>query len=611
MALILTYTTKVRQALKTPASVGVDLILLAGLAGIVAALASMARYVSAPREEAIVISLAFSALPIYAFYSLVRAFAAYSLSLIFTLVYGHIASHNRVAEKVMLPILDILQSLPVLALMPVIVITLARLFPQRWFGLEIACIVTIFTAQAWNMTFSYHGTVRGIPSALREAAEMQRLSNWQIFRYLELPASMIGLVWNSMMSFAGGWFIITVNEALILGNTSYQLPGIGSYMNAAQQQWNYPAMVAGVLTMITMIVLLDQFFWRPIVVWSQRFKLEDTAAADAPQSWVLDVFKHSFALNWAKKMLVAWRQHKAESLPPPLPTPIEPATPHRPPSRLAHWTRLSLTWVFLFALFGWAIWGFLMLVHLMWQLPLHDTPDSTGWFTVLWALFLSFARVLSALLLGAAWTIPFGVMIGLSPRWSNRLQPVIQIVASFPAPMIFPLITIFLLIFKIPFGLISIALICLGTQWYTLFNVIAGAMAIPSELREASSIYHMGLWQRWMRLYLPAIFPYLVVGMITAAGGAWNATIVSEITQVPHQVAATATQPAGTTTDTYTTMGIGYLITQASGGGTISGNNYPLLTASAVSLALFVVLFNRSVWKRVYNLAEDRFSLNT
>ncbi|MGA3068071.1 MAG: ABC transporter permease subunit [Tepidisphaeraceae bacterium] len=604
MAMILTYTSKVRQALKTPASVGVDLILLAGIGGILAALTSMARYMSAPREQAVVINLAFSALPIYASYSLARAFAAYTLSLVFTLVFGHIASHNRRAEKIMLPVLDVLQSLPVLALMPVVVITMVRIFPTRWFGLEIACVVTIFTAQAWNMAFSYHGSVRGIPHALREAAAIQRLTNWQIFKYLELPASMIGLVWNSMMSFAGGWFIITVNEALQLGNNNYELPGIGSYMSEALKQWNFPAMFAGVFAMVVMIVALDQFFWRPIVVWSQRFKLEDTAAADAPQSWVLEMFKHSFALEWIRKAIQAWRHGKAQSAPPPPPPPppvpeIAPPPPTAP--GFLHRIRLFFNWLILTIVFASSGWGALLLIHLLLKLPIHDTPDTNGWLAVLWALFLSFTRVMGALFVGAAWTIPFGVMIGLSPRWSNRLQPIIQIVASFPSPMIFPLVTLLFLAFRIPFGLVSVVLICLGTQWYTLFNVIAGAMAIPSELREASSVYRMSHWQRWTRLYLPAIFPYLLVGLITAAGGAWNATIVAELTYVPHR---------DNTTTTYSTFGLGYLITQASGAGTASAN-FPLLAASAVTLATFVVLFNRSVWKRIYNLAEERFSLNT
>jgi NitT/TauT family transport system permease protein len=605
MALILTYTAKVKQALKAPASVGVDVLLLVGIGGIAAALLSMCHYVATPRTQGIEINLSFRALPLYTFYSLTRGFAAYFLSLVFTLIYGTVAAHNRTAEKIMIPILDVLQSLPVLTLLPVLVVAMVQLFPARWFGLELACVLTIFTAQAWNMTFSYHGSVRGIPAALREAAVIQRLNGWQIFRYLELPASMIGLVWNSMMSMAGGWFIITINEALQLGDTSYELPGIGSYMNEAQKQWNFPAMFAGVFAMIVMIVALDQFFWRPIVVWSQRFKLEDTAAADAPQSWVLQMFRYSFVLKWIEQGLRFWRKRADEraGVASAVATPADEIALTAPAARSPFWKwfRLILTWVIVLGLAVSALWGALILFRLMEQLPLRDTAQTNGWIAVMWALFLSFTRVMGALLIGAAWTIPVGILIGLSARWSNRLQPIIQIVASFPAPMIFPILTLMMLGMHIPFGLASVVLICLGTQWYTLFNVIAGAMAIPSELREAGQVYRMSVWQRWTRLYLPAVFPYLLIGMITAAGGAWNATIVAELTQVPHR---------DNTTTTYSTFGLGYLIDMASGGGDIPVN-YPLLTASAVTIAVFVVFFNRLVWKRIYRVAEERYSLNT
>ena len=605
MALILTYTNKVRDALKQSESFGVDILLLAGIGGIVAALVSMCRYMEAPREQAIQISLSFWKLPIYTFYSLTRGFAAYVVSLIFTLIYGTVAAHSRVAEKILIPILDILQSLPVLTLLPVVVISMVRLFPARWFGLELACVLVIFTAQAWNMTFSYYGSVRGIPQALREAAAIQRLKGWQIFWYLELPASMIGLVWNSMMSMAGGWFIISIEESFTLGDANYELPGIGSYMNEALNQWNYRAMIAGVLAMFIMIILLDQFFWRPIVVWSQRFKLEDTAATDAPHSWVLSMFKRSFVLEAIRKGMQFWHKRaEANHIAKEMKSAPRSASPGGPPSAKSKFGRASLTWAIVLLLSVLAGWGLLLLIHLLTQLPIGDRPEAKGWLAVAWSIFFSFNRVMGALLIGTLWTVPVGVLIGLSPRWSNRLQPVIQIVASFPAPMIFPLLTVLLLALKIPFTLVAVALICLGTQWYTLFNVIAGAMAIPSELREAGRVYHMSVWQRWSRLYVPAVFPYLLTGLITAAGGAWNATIVAELQTVPHQDAT-----GGTVNSTYAAYGIGYLIDMASGDST-HPPNYPLLAASAVCIAAFVVLFNRFVWKRIYGVAEDRFSLN-
>jgi NitT/TauT family transport system permease protein len=603
MPLILTYTNKVRQALKQPESVGVDVLLLLGVGGIIAALISMCHYMAAPRGQSVVISLAFSKLPLYTFYSLTRGFAAYFVSLVFTLVYGTIAAHNRVAEKILVPLLDILQSLPVLTLLPVVVTSMVALFPARWFGLELACVLVIFTAQAWNMTFSYYGSVRGIPQALREAAAIQRLSGWQIFRYLELPASTIGLVWNSMMSMAGGWFIISIEESFTLGDNNYELPGIGSYMNEALLHWNYPAMIAGVAAMIIMIILVDQFVWRPIVVWSQRFKLEDTAATDAPHSWVLAMFKYSLVLEMIRKGMQFWHQRaedqrQAQIAAAPAAA-VDPAAPPAKPADRA-WLRAVITWLTILPLTAISIWGVYLLARLLLHLPIGDAPENKGWVAVLWSIFFSFNRVMASLLIGALWTVPVGVMIGLSAKWSNRLQPIIQIVASFPAPMIFPLLTVIFLAVRIPFTLAAVGLICLGTQWYILFNVIAGAMAIPSELREAGRVYHMTLWQRWSRLYVPAVFPYLLTGLITAAGGAWNATIVAELQTVPHH---------NSQTSTYMAYGIGSLIDLATGDSTHPAN-YPLLAASAVSIACFVVLFNRFVWKRVYRLVEERYSLN-
>src|SRR5580658_168156 len=314
MPFILTYTNKVREALKQPANIGIDVLVILSIAGLIVAVGSIFGHAAAPRPSGVVINLSFWALPKYAFFSLSRAFIAYGLSLLFTLVYGTIVAHSHVAEKFMVPLLDVLQSLPVLSFLPGLVLLFVHLFPTNWLGLEIACVVMIFTAQAWNMTFSYYASVRAIPDSLREASLMQRLSGWQIFRYLELPASMIGLVWNSMMSMAGGWFIITVNEAFTLNNVDYRLPGLGSYMNQAQIDWNVPAMIAGVIAMILVIVLCDQIVWRPIVAWSERFKLEDTSSAEQPHSWVLQLLRRSRLLSFIEGRLKR-RHDRAANLP--------------------------------------------------------------------------------------------------------------------------------------------------------------------------------------------------------------------------------------------------------------------------------------------------------
>ena len=292
MPLIVFHTQKVRDSLKEPARLTVDLLALLIIGALVGALFSFARQVSSPYQQKVEISLSFWTLPKYTFFSLARGFAAYALSLLFTLVYGTVAAHNRRAEKLMIPALDVLQSIPVLGFLPGLVLAMIALFPNREIGLEIACVVMIFTAQAWNMAFSFFGSLRGIPTPLREVAKVNQLGWWRVFRILELPASMIGLVWNSMMSMAGGWFFLTVNEAFTLRDRDYRLPGVGSYMAEAINAGNTRAMIAAVIAMVLMIVAVDQLFWRPIVVWSERFKMEETAEADKPQSWVLNILQH-------------------------------------------------------------------------------------------------------------------------------------------------------------------------------------------------------------------------------------------------------------------------------------------------------------------------------
>jgi NitT/TauT family transport system permease protein len=589
MPLVLSYSNKVRSALKAPANLGIDAIVILAIAGLIAAVASIFGHAAAPRPHAVHIDLSFKALPLYAFFSVSRAFLAYGLSLIFTLVYGTITARSHTAEKFMVPALDVLQSLPVLSFLPGLVLMFVHLFPTSWLGLELACVVMIFTAQAWNMAFSYHTSVRSIPQTLLEAARMQHLSGWQRFKVLELPSAMIGLVWNSMMSMAGGWFIITVNEAFTLNNQDYRLPGLGSYMNQAQIDWNVKAMIAGVIAMVGVIVLCDQVVWRPIVVWSQRFKLEDTSSAEKPKSWVLDLLRRSHLLNWVGKRLERWRHRKDETA-----APVE--HPHAHVAAVDPWWVNAIKGAVVFGLVVLAMWGTLKLVRIMAQLPLHDTSDSQGWLTVFGALGASFLRVTAAVIIGAAWTLPVGVLIGLSPKWSDRLQPFVQIVASFPAPMIYLIVVAFMAKLHIAFTFGCVFLMLLGTQWYTLFNVIAGAMAIPSDLREAGRIYHLPRTQQWLRLYVPAVFPYLVTGLITAAGGAWNATIVAEYISL--------TSPSGQQT-TYSCFGLGYLLNIATADG-----NFALLAASVVTMGLAVVIINRIFWKRVYRYSEARFSLN-
>ncbi|HUK13247.1 MAG TPA: ABC transporter permease subunit [Thermoanaerobaculaceae bacterium] len=587
MALIAQHTQRVRQALARPARIGVELFVLLLVAAFVALVVAVGRQVRSPLHERVAIDLSFRALPGYTLLSLGRGFLAYVLALVFTLVYGTIAAHNRRAEKLMLPALDVLQAIPVLGFLPGLVLAMIALFPTREIGLELACVVMIFTAQAWNMTFSFHGSLRGIPTSAREVAAVNRLGAWQTFRLLEVPAAMIGLVWNSMMSMAGGWFFLTVNEAFTLGNHDYRLPGIGSYMNEAINRGDVPAMLAAVVAMVVMIVTVDRVLWRPIVVWSQKYKIEDTPEADAPRSLVLELLQRSRLRRWLVRRLALRRTNAARRS---VAVPAA-ASSARDRGRVLVAAGRALRWLVIAALAAGGVAGTATLVRLLAALPLAGAGNGHDWAHVVLALLASFARTTAAVAIAAAWALPAGIWIGRSPKWSRRLQPLVQVAASFPAPMLFPLVTLLLLALHVPFTLGCVALMLLGAQWYVLFNVIAGAVAIPADLKEVATANGMPRRQRWSRLYVPCVFPYLVTGLVTAAGGAWNATIVSEYVNFKDR--------------TFSAFGLGSTISHATAEG-----DFPLLCAAIVTMAVFVVLVNRLFWRRMYRLAEERYSLN-
>ncbi|HWB55212.1 MAG TPA: ABC transporter permease subunit, partial [Tepidisphaeraceae bacterium] len=407
MPLIVFHTRKVREALKAPAAWSIDFLLLGAVAAIIGAFFMFTRQIVAPYEQGIEISLSFWALPKYTFFSLSRGFAAYVLSLGFTLVYGTIAAHNHRAERIMIPALDVLQAIPVLGFLPGLVLAMVSLFPTRELGLELACIIMIFTGQVWNMTFSFHGSLRAIPAPLREVARIQGLSWWQTFRLLEVPAAMIGLVWNSMMSMAGGWFFLTVTEAFKLGNHDYRLPGIGSYMIEAIDQNNLPAMFAAIVAMVLMIVVVDQVFWRPIVVWSQKYKIEETADADKPQSWVLALLQKSRVYHLAARLLT--HPHQA----PPAKAIRTDSINDAPPRQVqtthhsglhAKFSRPLISvakWIVLAAIASAVAWGTWALCRLLLGLPLRDAHTHQDWLHVLLALGASFLRTSAAVILGA------------------------------------------------------------------------------------------------------------------------------------------------------------------------------------------------------------------
>lgn len=536
-------------------------------------------------EHKIVIDLSPWELPYYAARSLLRMFIAYVLALLFSLVYGYIAAKNKIAEQIMVPILDILQSIPVLCFLSATIIAFIAAFPGRLLGVECAAIFAIFTGQAWNITFSFYNSLKTIPKDLCEASSVLRLNWWQRFLKLELPFSMIGLVWNSMMSFGGAWFFLAASEAISVLNENILLPGVGSYLATAIDGGNIPAITYSIITMVIMIVAVDQLFWRPLVVWSQKFKIEMSEATHQPTSWVYDLLTASKAIDWLTAFVLA-PLFKLFSL---VVNRFADATEQsmrvikRSPRSVTidkaakYFVLTAFTLIFLRALYVDVMFAVSLGINQLFSIGLLG--------------FYTFLRVLAAVLLGGLWTIPVGVWIGTSPRVARILQPVIQIAASFPANMLFPFVTLLFLRFGANFDIGCIALMMLGTQWYILFNVIAGAMAIPNDLHEAGAVFKLSGWRRWKTLILPSIFPFLITGAITASGGAWNASIVSELVSW-HDKTLQAT-------------GLGAYIADVTNKGEWNG-----IVWGTTVMCVFVVLMNRMLWRKLYSLAESKYRLD-
>jgi NitT/TauT family transport system permease protein len=521
-------------------------------------------------------------LPLYALYSLVRILVAYGLSMVFALAYGYIAANSKRAEMVMIPLLDILQSIPVLSFLPGVMLAMVALFPSRELGVELGSIILIFTGQVWNIAFSFYSSLKTIPRDLREAAIIFRFSPSQKFLQLDLPYSTIGLVWNSMMSVAGGWFFLMACEMFVLGDRDFRLPGLGSYLQTAASSGNTRAIVWGVLAMIAVIVLMDQLIWRPIIAWADKFKFEQVESrATSHHSLLGFIGKESLLIRMYRRILhpvFSWltlslaRRAK-----------LAAATFN---ARKSKQPRLWLGW-FIAALAGIAvIYGIYRTARELSHLHHGD------YLQLLQSAGLTFLRVNAALVIGALWTVPVGVAIGFSPRFARIMQPIVQLAASIPATALFPVILLFLIRRRGGVEIAAMALMLLGTQWYILFNVIAGAMAIPTDLKEVAQVFHFSTYDRWRYLILPGIFPYLVTGMVTASGGAWNASIIAEYFHFQGRIVSAP--------------GLGSTISRASDAG-----RFDILLASTLIMATVVVFINRLLWRKLYRLASTRFKLET
>jgi NitT/TauT family transport system permease protein len=557
-----------------------DFVVLAGMAVLFWLLVRLAHGVNAPFNRVSApssVSTDPANLPYYAARSLLRMFAALAVSIAFTFVYATAAARLRRAGKVLLPILDVLQSVPVLGFLSVTLSLWLTLFPHSTLGVESAAVFAIFTSQAWNMTFAFYNSLVTQPRELDEAARVLRLSKWQRFWKLDVPSGMIPLVWNGMMSFGGGWFFLVASEVISVNNHVYALPGIGSYVAAASQHEQVARIVLAIGVMIVMVIGVNVLFWRPLTAWAERFRVEQSAAAEAPRSLMLDVLRRSAVPGIISRSL----RPAGQLLDRAMRTFGLAEYPLHVDVRRQRVGDVVFA-VAVTSVIGWGLWRMLVYVD-------HRTGLAEFGHAFLLGL-ATLCRVIVLVVVASLVWVPVGVWIGMNPRVARFAQPVVQVLASFPANFLFPLFTLLLIHTGISINLGGVVLMSLGAQWYILFNVIAGASAIPTDLREAATNLQLGRWLRWRKLIGPAIFGAWVTGGITAAGGAWNASIVAEVVSYGHH--------------TLVATGLGAYIAQS----TAQGNFARTLVGVAV-MSVYVVGLNRLFWRRLYRLAETRYSL--
>src|ERR1700756_2158108 len=509
-------------------------------------------------------------LPLYALRTIMRMLLAIVCSTVFTFIYAAVAAKSRRAEMVLIPLLDILQSVPILGFLTFTVVFFMNLFPGNVLGAELACVFAIFTSQAWNMTFSMYQSMRNVPKDLEEATQSFHLSGWQRFWRLDVPFAMPGLIWNTMMSMSGGWFFVVASEAITVGNTTITLPGIGSYVALGIQKQDLVAIAYAILTMLLVIIAYDQLLFRPVVAWADKFRFEQTASGDPPTSWMLDLFRRTRALRALTLPFAALNRTFSNlriNIPPGLKLPARSGQP----SRLID----ALWLVLIIASTGYAAWR--VYEYLSATLGPSDLFSAIGYG------FITLARVVVLIFLASLIWVPIGVWIGLRPKLAERIQPLAQFLAAFPANLAFPVFVAVIVRFGLNSNIWLSPLMILGTQWYILFNVIAGASAFPTDLREAAGSFHLRGWRWWVKVILPGIFPYYVTGAITASGGSWNASIVAEVASWG---------------DTHlTATGIGAYIAKATEAG-----DFPRVVLGIAIMCILVTLFNRLLWRPLSSL---------
>jgi NitT/TauT family transport system permease protein len=556
-----------------------DIVVFILIAGAFVAIAHGAHEMSASLKglDVAPITLDPRNLPEYALRTTLRMFAAILASLAFTFVVATLAAKSRKAELVIIPALDILQSVPVLGFLTFTVTFFLGLFPASQLGAECAAIFAIFTAQAWNMAFSFYQSLRTVPSDLDECCRHFQLSPWLRFCRLEVPFAAPGLIWNMMMSMSGGWFFVVASEAITVGDTTVNLPGIGSWIALAIREQNLGAVAQAVGVMALVILAYDQFLFRPIVAWADKFRFEQTAAQQRPSSWVYDLVRRTkllrraiAPLRWTFERLALIHIPRPKRRPRPLPAVFVRASD-------AGWLVIVLVGT------AYALW--LVVGYVRAELGLHEAVVAVG------LGLLTLTRVIVLIAIASAIWVPIGVWIGLRPWAAERVQPLAQFLAAFPANVLFPLAVVGIVSFHLDPNIWLSPLMVLGTQWYILFNVIAGASAFPTDLREAATLYRLRSAQWWRKVILPGILPYYVTGALTATGGSWNASIVAEV--------------ASWGSIKLKAAGLGAYIATATDAG-----DYPRVVLGIAVMSIFVITVNRLLWRPLYRIAEDRYRLN-
>jgi NitT/TauT family transport system permease protein len=557
-----------------------DLIAFAAIMAVLTAIAQSYHGISAPlpapKED--VISLDYGVLPYYALRTALRMFAALFFSLVFTFTYATLAAKSRRWEMVLIPILDILQSVPILGFLSFTVTFFLGLFPGNTLGAELAAIFAIFTSQAWNMAFSFYQSLRTVPPDLDEVARGFRLSGWQKFWQLEAPFAMPGLIWNTMMSMSGGWFFVVASEAITVGDTTITLPGVGSYIAKANNAGDWSAIGAAIVTMAIVILLYDQLLFRPIVAWADKFRVELSASQETSSSWVLNILQRTHWVRLASQpVFVALRGISLAPIRIPRLIP-ESKKRDQQPSRI-----LDVLWIL--AVLAVAVYAG--------RLTVQYIATEVGWDEVVHVFVLTFytlVRVFLLILLASLIWVPISVSIGLRPKWAERIQPIAQFLAAFPVNLLFGATVSVILLYNLNPNIWLSFLIIFGTQWYIVFNVIGGAAAFPNDLEEAAKNFHIKGWRWWWQVILPGVAPYYLTGAITASGGSWNASIVAEwVKWKDHTVSAD---------------GVGAYIAEATDKG-----DFPKIVLGVAMMSLFVTLFNRLFWRQLYAYAERRLRL--